>query len=257
MAETERMIRIVKLFGNGAHVFVPRGWVGEQILIERPEKKNLKEKILYALSDYLEFIVGVYLYGSHARGEQTPDSDIDLLVLTDKKLKIKVQGFEIISLPKEEVERAVKLTPLLIHSILSEGKSIINSKLFEYLKIKHKPKLSDFKEFLAETKRIIKINEEFIIDEKSKYLDSEAVVYSLVLRLRGLFIIKSILNKNKYSHKIFKSWIKSNLPEIDFKSIYEAYNLSKNDKKIKQKIKLSDVKLLIKFLKSEVNLLNG
>lgn len=254
----EQLIRIVKTFGNGAHVFVPKDWAGEQIFLVRPKNKSVKEKILFALDDYLDSIIGIYLYGSHARDEQEEESDIDILVITDKKIKIKAKGLEIICLEQKEIDKAIRLEPLLIYSILSEGKPIINSKLFEELKIKYVPKIDDFKEFLKDSKRMIKVNEEFLESEKGDYLSSEAIIYSLALRLRGVFIVKSILKGDKYTHKLFKSWIKSKLPMIDFNSIYEAYRISKNEEKIKQKIKVIDIKLLIEFLKNEIDILyNG
>jgi predicted nucleotidyltransferase len=250
--DQEQIIRTAKPFGNGAHVFVPKEWIGEQIVIIKPKKASLRERVLYVLDKYLDSIIGVYLYGSYARDEQTPESDIDLLVITDKKINIKSEGFEILSIGEDKFGKAIKIQPILMYSILSEGKPIINSKLFESLKSKYKIKISDFRDFFEDTKRIIKVNEEFLLDEKSLYLKSEAVIYSLVLRLRGLFLIKSLLKDKKYSNKSFVSWIKSELSEIDFDSIYSAYRLSKMDLPIKEKIKISDIRLLIEFLKKGV-----
>ena len=252
MKNEEQIVRMVKLFGNGAHVFVPKDWTGEEIVLIKPRKKSLKERIISSLDPYLDSIIGVYLYGSYARSEEKKDSDIDLFVIIDKKIKIKAEGFEIICLEQKEIEKAIKLEPLLMYSIFSEAKPIINSALLENLKIRYKPKLSYFKEYLKDCRRIIKVNEEFLESEKGDYLSSDAVIYSLVLRLRGIFMIKSILSEENYTHKMFNSWITGKLSEIDFDLIYEAYRSSKNDKKIKQQIKVSDIRLLIKFLKSEI-----
>ena len=256
MKNEEHLIRVAKLFGNGAHVFVPKEWIGEQIVLIR-EKKSLKEKILSVLDPYLEFIVGIYIYGSYVRNEQTKDSDIDLFVLSNKKIKIKAEGFEILCLRQEEIEKAIKLEPVLMYSILSEAKPIINSKLLDELKIRYKPKLSDFKEFLKDCKRIITINEEFLELEKGEYISGNAIIYSLILRLRGIFIIKSFLRGQIYSHKFFKNWIKNKLPQIDFDNVYEAYRNSKNEQVFKQKIRINDIKLLLNYLKNEVFMLNG
>lgn len=253
----EQIVRMAKVFGNGAHVFVPKEWAGEQLVLVRPKKKSLREKIISALDNYLDSVVGVYLYGSYARLEQEEGSDIDLFVITDKKIKIKAEGFEIICLEQKEIEKALKIDSLLIQSILSEAKPIINSKLLEELKLKYPFKITYFKEFFRDCERLIKVNEEFLESEKGEYLSSEAIIYSLVLRLRGIFIIKSILKEKKYSHKLFKLWIKSKLPQIDFISIYEAYRCSKNERKIKQKVRISDIKLLIEFLKNELLILEN
>lgn len=250
--EKEQIMRTAKMFGNGAHIFVPKEWIGEQIIIIKPKKKSLKERVLEVLGPYLDSVIGAYLYGSYARDEQTGDSDIDLFVITNKKVKIKSEGFELVCLEEKDIKTALKIEPILIYSILSESKPIINSKILDELRSKFLPKLLDFQNYFKETEGMLKVSDDFLKSEKGEYLVSKAVVYSLVLRLRGLFIIKSILEGKKYSHKLFKSWIKSNLSKIDFDSIYEAYRCSKYEKKIRQKIKVSDIKLLIEFLKNEI-----
>ena len=125
MKNEEQIVRMVKLFGNGAHVFVPKDWTGEEIVLIKPRKKSLKERIISSLDPYLDSIIGVYLYGSYARSEEKKDSDIDLFVIIDKKIKIKAEGFEIICLEQKEIEKAIKLEPLLMYSIFSEAKRSI------------------------------------------------------------------------------------------------------------------------------------
>mgnify|MGYP001577983350 FL=1 len=257
MNNEEQIIRIAKNFGNGAHIFVPKRWAGEQIILVKPQKKDLKERIISALSHHLDSIIGVYLFGSYARGEQSEDSDIDLFIIANKKIKINEKDFEVTCLEQKEIEKAIKLEPILMYSILSEAKPIINSNLLEELKLKYKPSQKDFNEFFKDCKRMIKVNEDFLESEKKEFLSSGAVIYSIVLRMRGIFIIKSLLKGDKYSFKLFNSWIKSKLPEINFSSIYGAYKDSKNEKKIKQKIKTSDIKLLLNLLNKEVSMLDN
>lgn len=258
MDNQEQITRMVKSFGNGAHVFVPKDWAGKQIQIIKPAKKSLREKILLELDPYLDSIEGVYLYGSNARGEQVSDSDIDLFVITNDKIKIKSEGFEILCLKQEDIKKAVKVEPLLMYSIFSECQTIINSKLIGNIKANYEPKIKDFKSFLEDSQRMIKVSEEFLQSEKSDYVSGEAVIYSIVLRLRGLFIIHSLLNDKKYSTELFKKWVKGNLSQMDFDLIYGAYRSSKNEKKFKQKIKVKDIVLLLNFLNKEiVKLVNG
>ena len=53
-----------------------------------PKIKRLVEQVKAFLHEkYGEGIKRVILYGSHARGEATEDSDVDVLVLTDPSLK--------------------------------------------------------------------------------------------------------------------------------------------------------------------------
>jgi len=64
--------------------------VGQKVIISLVEKtiEEIEDEILYILKPYLKHIQGIYLYGSYARNEQTPESDIDILVITDG-IKIK------------------------------------------------------------------------------------------------------------------------------------------------------------------------
>jgi predicted nucleotidyltransferase len=235
---------------------VPKEWIGEEIVLIRRQKKKINERILDVLESYLDNIEGVFLYGSYARGEERSDSDIDLLVITNKKIEIKSEGFEIICLEKNSIEKALKIEPIIIHSAIDEAKAIVNSGLLEELREKYRPNLKEFEEFFEDSKRIIKINEKFIREEKDKiYLEDNAIVYSLVLRLRGLFIIKCLLEKKKYSYASLKKWVGKNLNDFDY--IYDSYRKAKKDKNARIKIKTEEMIDLIKFLNKEIFNLNS
>lgn len=249
----EQLIRKVTQIGNGAHIFAPKNWLGEEVIIVKTPKKSLKEKVLFLLSPYLEYIEGAYLYGSHARNEAEEDSDIDLLIITDRKLKIKTPNCEIVCLQKNEIKKAIKISPILIYSALAEAKPVINSRLLEELKTKYKPKKSDFQDYIKETKNIIEINKEFIeLEKDNKYIESEAIPYSLILRLRGIFIIKELLRGGKYSNKNFKIWIKENLQNLDYSSVFNAYKSVKRNIKGKFILKKDDLLGILSLLEKKV-----
>ena len=217
----EQIIKEVTPIGNGAHVFAPKEWVGEKVVIVRTPKVSLKRRILKVLEPYLENILGVYLYGSYSRNEQREDSDIDLLIISNKKFKIKEKGFEIIALEKNKIKEAIKIAPVLVYSALAEAEPVINSELLTELRKSYKPHAQDFKEFIKETKDIIKINEELLS------------TYSIILRLRSLYIIENLLSGKKYSFMKFKEWIfkdtKNENTKANFDKVYNAYIREKND----------------------------
>lgn len=247
----EQITKQARLFGNGAHIFVPREWAGQEIILIKKEEP-LEKRIMKVIEPHLPIIKGVYLYGSRARGEFDKSSDIDLFIITSKDLKLKVKDFEIVCMKEEDIEKNIKFEPLIMYSILREAKSIINSDLLDKLKERYKPKIEDFKEFLESSKRMININEMFLEEDKDSRSISGAVVYSLILRLRGIFIINCLLNKEEHSNKRFINWICSKENISGFKNIYEGYREFKNDKKISRKIENSDLFKLVKLLKLEV-----
>ena len=208
---SERLIRVARLSGNGAHVFVPREWADDEVVIVRKPKGGIRERVIKKLDSYLEDIIGIYLCGSYARGEEGEDSDIDLLVITSRRISIKERGFHIIAINEEDFDKVIKIEPLVIYAMLSEAKPIINRAYLEKLREKYKPRLADFKEFIDSSEGIAKINEAFIEEDKKDGQEyAEGSAYSILLRLRGIFILKQVLRGGKYTHAALKRWINSN-----------------------------------------------
>lgn len=228
----EQLVRKVKQIGNGAHVFVPREWVNEEVKLSKIPKKPVEERILDALNPHLKHIKGIFLFGSYARNEQNENSDIDVLVIAEKPLKIKEKGFEIIVLKEDSIEKAIEISPMLIYSALKEAKTIMNKPLLEKIKEENKINKIHLKNYIKETKRMAKANEEL--------LDS----YSIILRLKGIFIIKQLLSNKKYSHKEFNKWIKKNLPKLKIESLTRSKAPKLNEKYLSY---------LLEFLKQETN----
>ena len=81
--------KIVQRFGNSGHIVLPKRYIGKRLrfIAESKTFGDIKSEILEILKPYLENILGVYLYGSYARNEQTISSDADILVIADTKLR--------------------------------------------------------------------------------------------------------------------------------------------------------------------------
>lgn len=251
----EQLIKKATEIGNGAHIFVPKGWIGEEITLLR---KPLKEDLLRILLPYLKHVVGVYLYGSYARGEETKDSDIDVLVIADEKFKIKEKQkgrFDIIIINKTIIDYAPKINPILWYSMLREAKPIINENLlFEMRKKKINIKL--FQSFVESTKEAQKSNKEIIELDKKTDDVSPAVIYSLILRLRGVFLINRLLSNRKISNELFRRELikKMKIGKIDFDNIYRIYRAVRDKKtdNLKVKITLEKEEKLYNLLESEI-----
>ena len=245
--------RSISRWGNSAGILLPKEWAGKEarvILIDRT--LQIREEVLNILGNYLEKISGIYLVGSYARREQTDDSDIDVIAISTGLKKEIVSGIYHISLiPLETIKKTIEKNPLSILPRLNEAETILNKSLLEEIKY---PKLNkkSFNAFIDESKSIIKINEKLL--EMNKYeekLESSEIIYSLMLRLRGIFLIKNLLKKEKYSNKEFLKYLSDNLNENP-QEVWQIYKLIKNNKKPKIKISLISAKKLLNLLKEEI-----
>lgn len=248
------IMRSVQKWGNSGGVLVPKEWLNREvkiILIDR--SSDIKKEIFDILDDYLEDIIGVYLTGSYSRGEQREDSDIDIIAISNNTRKEITSGrYNVSIIPLYTIEKTLKNNPLMILPRLIEAKPITNLGLLDKFKeIKISKEL--FKDFIKDTERIIKINEELIDleDSSKKYLESNELIYSLLLRLRGIYLIKCILYRKKYSNLHFLNFLKKSVGK-DYLNVYDVYRLIKEGKETNIKLSLKVAEKLIKLLKKEV-----
>jgi len=255
----EQLVKRVVSSGNGGAVWVPRSWLGEEIVVIRPEKsENIKEKVMKVLLPNLPDVIAVFLYGSYARNEQQADSDIDVLVIAKHKFGVKKHrkiGVNVIEL--EKLKESIEKNPIMYFSMIREAKAIINSSLLEELKKIHVD-YKNFKWFVGTTEDYIKSSREFIELDKldGNYLTSYSVIYSIMLRLRGIFLIRCLIGKKDYSNKLFKKWLlKHNISALEYKTAYGIYRCVRDNKKVKSKIKISIAEDLLNILVREINIL--
>jgi predicted nucleotidyltransferase len=245
----EKIIRKVTRIGNGAHIFAPKEWINEEVIIIRMPAKKPKEEIFKLLSPHLDKIIAVFLYGSYARNEQNSDSDMDVFILASEKFSVNSKEIEAIVVPEDKIESAIKLNPVLFYSMIREAKPIINSSYLEKLK-KEKINFSYFKDFLSDTKRLIQINKTEIELAQEDKFSPAGVIYSLILRLRGLFIISLLSSKENYSKIKFREFLEKN-SKIDYGKIYEIYCSVRDGKKTEIKVPISQAESLLIFLAKE------
>ncbi len=246
----EQLTRKVTSIGNGAHIFAPKEWVNEEVILIRIPKKDAKNEALKLLYPHLNKVIAAFVFGSYARGEQEKDSDVDLFVISDKSFKVHSKNIEVIVIPEKKLEEARKLNPILFNAMLQEALPIINGSYLEKLKQK-KQSLEDFKTFIQDTKKLIKMNKEMIELERLDKYSSASTIYSLILRLRGVFLINLILNKQTYSKKLFSKWVIANC-KLDYEKIYNIYKAIKYNKKPSEKASISEAESLLLLLEKEI-----
>lgn len=255
--ESEQVLQVRK-WGNSAGVLLPKEWMNMQVkvlLIDRTGE--VKKDVLNILSEYLDDIIGIYLVGSYARAEQNADSDIDVIAISGKmSKKISSGRYNIEIYQLNNVENALKSNPIMILPRLMEAKSILNLSLLNELKMT-KVNKNQFKDYLSACKRVMKISRDFInLDQELGYkkLDPKGVIYPLVLRLRGIYLIEILLKNLKYQKKNFLNWIsmgtKISLRETE--NIYNIYCEERDGKVVKDTISYEIGFKLVKFVEREI-----
>lgn len=248
------LIKHVQKWGNDSGVLLPREWINKEVkitLIDRsPEIKN---EVFDILDSYLDDIMGIYITGSYSRGEEDDNSDIDIIAISNSiKKEINSGKYNISIIPIDTIEKTLKNNPIMILPRLFEAKTITNQKLLDKLK-ETKINKDSFNNFIKDTEKIMEINHALIIlDKDSEYLESNEIIYSIVLRLRGIYLIRCFLNKKHYLNSRFLNLIKKSVGE-DYLNIYNVYRDIKENKPSKHKISVRIARRLLNLLKEEVD----
>jgi len=239
--------KLVQKFGNSGHIVLSKEYIGKRIrFIAEPKTfEDIKSSILKIIKPYLENVLGVYLYGSYARNEQTIDSDVDVLVITNTKLKIidKINDYTIVSATLKELENTLGTNAVLILPIIKEAKTIINPDLLEKYK-EYTCTKKNTKDFVDGSIGILELN------KKGLELDFEigSLVYSLILRIRGLLMIKVIINKASYSKSLLFDYLENyNFSKEKIEELYKIYSSERDNTKVKESwiITKEDIRKLI------------
>lgn len=247
----QEVIKPIVKVGNSAGVILPRGWLNGKARIELVEKPlDIKKDIFEILELYLEDIVGIYLVGSYARDEQTRDSDVDILVITNKTNKeIKTGKYEIILISKDFLENSLKKNALPILPMLREAKAIINEELIEKYE-NYKLNRENLRKRIELCKSALAIDREMInLDIEWPSNCSDAVAYSLVLNLRTIYIINKLRDNKKISNGEIKLLIKN---ISDSLRAYEGYLRAKNNEKPLEDLPVEEAQKLYNYVIKEL-----
>ena len=227
----ETIVKQTREVGTSAGVLLPRSWLNKQVVVTlfKPSKEKIAQDVLSCIfdSELNEEVKGIYLYGSYAREDFDFNSDIDILVITNNTNKmINYNNYEILFISEESFERNLSKN-LNSLSILSEAKVILNKELLDkYRAKKYKPNIN---KMLEDIERVLRINKESVsMCEEERIGLPDGIIYSLVLRLRELYLIKCLLSGKQYQKKDFMKFVGED--------IYSAYLRVKRDEKVKDNI---------------------
>lgn len=243
----QELIKPIIGLGNSAGVVLPKEWYGGKARIELIEKPfNIQKETLEILQQYLYDIQGIYLVGSYARGEQTEKSDIDVLVITNKTNKQFEQGkYNFLLISKKEMENSLKNNILPILPMLREAKVLLNENLI----LNYKKTLLTKKNLrwhFETTKSAMKMNKAAIeLDKECISNTGDATVYSLILRLRSVYIVDCLRKNKKWSTKEFVILIKKVAGSLH---AYEGYLRVKSDKKMREELLIKESEKLYNYI---------
>lgn len=244
--------------GNSSAVVLPRSWLNKEVRVELIKKTN--ESILIETLNILKnrislkSIIGIYLVGSYARGDEDETSDIDILVITDDiDREIIHEGvYNIFLISSELLEQKLEKDLLPIGQMIKESKPLLNEDYIKFIEIKVTK--DNIKWYLDTTADKLKLIEKILEKSKktNKKIDSR-VAYTLILRIRTLKIIKNLIVNKDYSKEEFIKLINKICNGED---AYKRYLSVKNNLKQEKGIYLEEAEKLYNYLKNQLFELN-
>jgi len=159
------------------------------------------------------------------------------------KIINKIDSYTIVSATIEELESILKNNALLILPIIKEAKTIINPDLLKKYR-EYQFTKKNTKQFIDSSIKVLQLN------KKGLELDFEigSLVYSLILRIRGLLMIKLIMSNNLYSKLSLFNYLESNnLPKNKIEELHGIYSSERNDIKVQKSsiIRGTDIRKLL------------
>ncbi len=237
--------------GNSSAVILPRAWLNQEVRVELVKKnpETILLDVIGIVKKYIDLkeIIGIYLAGSYARGEESKDSDIDVLVITsniDKEM-IKDGIYNILIISKELVEQKLNHDLFPIGSMIKEAKPLINHIYLSSLKVK--VTRENVKWYIDTTKEKLELIRE-ILDRKKNI--SNRVIYTLILRIRTLYIIQKLIKNKPYSKKDFINLISK---ISGSRNAYNSYLAIKNNLEEENKTTKEEAEKLYSYLKKQLS----
>lgn len=241
--------------GNSSAVILPRSWLDREVRVELIKKtsETILSDVISIIKKYIDIkdVIGIYLTGSHAREEEDEKSDIDILVITkdiDKKM-IREGIYNVLIISSELLKQKLNRDLFPIGQMIKEAKPLLNSNYLYSIKVKVTKKNIDW--YLKTTEDKLKIIKEVLkrMKKKNKRYVNDIIIYTLILRIRTLYIITKLIKNENYSKNDFIKIIR-NLSKGT--NAYERYLAIKNNLEDKEKVGIIEAEKLYNYLKNQL-----
>lgn len=233
--KSDRIVKKVIPSGNAGGVYVPRKWVNQYVVVTL---SRADDYVLDVFAPYMDDIRGIYLYGSHSRGDACTDSDINVLVVVEKDIAYQRKpGLNAEIVPLDALSDYASASPVDYYCMINEVIPLFEKGRLEKLR---DYSLDDekIKKFCGDVRRSLDI-----LDRLMSEGDYAAAVYALIYRLRGLYVVHARLRK--YTHMGFEEYLcRMGLSENDFRRLYGIYRAKRDDKAVTDMPTPKDVETL-------------
>ena len=245
------LIRPIVKVGNSAGVVLPREWLYGKAKIILIEKSLQPEKEVFdVLKEYLRDVVALAIVGSYARGEQTAESDVDILAITKNVGKrISYGRYEIIMIPLDKIEETLRGNALPLIPMFREAKPIINKALFDNYK-NEKVTSGNLRWHIETTRSALNVVRKILdLLEEDEPCVSDGIMYSLILRLREWYIVEHLLHETHTRKKEFMRLVKHVSGSYE---PYYSYLRSKNKLKDEKKTSVGSALKIYDYLSKKI-----
>ena len=242
--------------GNSSAVILPKSWLNKEVRIELLKKtpEIILSDIIRIIKNYINLsdIMGIYLIGSYARDEEDEDSDIDILIITkDIDKEMIYEGiYNILIISSKLITQKLKNDLFPIGQMLKEAKALLNAPYVNQIKVEvTKNNVEWYIKTTGDKLKIIKKVLDWTNQKNKGYVD-DIIAYTLVLRIRTLYIIKKLIENESYSKKEFIKMIKRISKATN---AYERYLAVKNNSKENKGIIIIEAERLYEYLRTELS----
>jgi predicted nucleotidyltransferase len=219
--KTDKMVKKVIPSGNAGGVYVPKKWINQYVVVTL---FRAEDYVLDVFKPFMDDLLGIYMHGSHARGDAGPDSDINVLVVSKKDINYQRKpGLNAEIVLADDLSSYAQANPVDYFSFINEAVPLMDSGLLESMR-GYTIDDEKIKKFCTDVRISLKMLDNLVSEG-----DYAAVAYSLIYRLRGLYIVHARVRK--YTHRGFEEFLLSaGLSHDDYCRLYGTYRAKRDDK---------------------------